>query len=777
MENLPVKIDCFKLNNYKGDLNDAVKEHIGYILIPVKNIPTHPLVKAYQVKPRWHKFIGVNREFRQYHPELLLNIMITEKSFLTANKTIMHESYNLESGDSITFEENPNPCMLTSQKGIFIRLLQEEGLLQVGNIDTECDIFVVKILIKHVKFLDSITAENDEDKLNKDFHINYLLLGNSYHRTIEKKFNRTLLISEKISINFRSSLKSLKDYFDQVFYIPIEIYQSSHKVGVTEIRLKNHIPTTDLNEFIEKYPKHFEMEGTANIKLPANAKDNKPIIEYKFLVHYEATKKLHQAELLETYKKQVYDPRGGGDYLPLVPEKPKTVQNVDEGQFKVVGIGKSSNGSKKEIQKSPEKTDIESLLNTQEGGKISELPRLFTYNLKLKSVKFNRKPQRGIWQISFYHEKADTQRTFINIDITNDHCVDDENSINFNDLELKLYFTSTSLDIMNLIKSSSICTLCIKGPHNTHVKAQLDCKSLLISNKEKTCGNILLTNQHESVSALAQIFVYLDDHGLNFNARISHPEAQFFNNENEPHVSNLNVTKTLNDQKVHLFDEDIAYKMIEELNEWKEQEQNKFLSELKKTEENYLEKLSIAWHEKKKKHEEEFEDKTKKLASLSKSLQEVQKSFQERDDLRMKSEEEIISYKLDLERAFKDQLLVFKERAKQLQDDLMYEIKVKEIKIDELEQTNKILTEENCELKKAIDEMRKKSINKISVSKEEYDRVLREMSILRNDLEKAIESKQQYKDQWTKAFRENSQLRRSQISEARDYNFNNRIDR
>lgn len=40
--------------------------------------------------------------------------------------------------------------------GIFIRLLEEEGLVQVGNIDTNCDVFSVKILMKSLRFLENV---------------------------------------------------------------------------------------------------------------------------------------------------------------------------------------------------------------------------------------------------------------------------------------------------------------------------------------------------------------------------------------------------------------------------------------------------------------------------------------------------------------------------------------------------------------------------------------------------------------------------------------------
>lgn len=159
-ENLPVRIDCFALRNFKGDVNDASKEHVGYIIFQVKNIPIVPRSKSLQMKPKWVKLIGLSKDWRQHKPEFLINIMATSRDFLTADRGEVLESHGLESAESVVIDENPIPCMLTSQRGIFIRLLKKEGLLQVGNIDTNCDVFTVNITIKSVRYLENVSWSN-----------------------------------------------------------------------------------------------------------------------------------------------------------------------------------------------------------------------------------------------------------------------------------------------------------------------------------------------------------------------------------------------------------------------------------------------------------------------------------------------------------------------------------------------------------------------------------------------------------------------------------------
>jgi hypothetical protein len=699
-----------------------------------------PIQKAVKSKCKWMKLIGLSKEFRSHKPELLMNIMITDKEFLTIDKNKIIEAQMIESKESIMFEENPNPSMMTSQKGMFIRLLQTEGLLQVGSIDTDCDILNVRLLIQNIKHLDSV-IESSENSSDQDFFINYILLGNNHSRKLDRKFNRIHQIQEKISINFRSSLKSLHEYFKNIFYVPLEIYTDNKLIGSVEIRLDQVINNFSLEDFVENYPKGKDYDGVVAIKTQNNVEtQNRPVLEYKALIIYQGSRKLHSAEVYEslTSSEIVVDEGAGGDYNPNTKAQ-SNVENYEESsesdkssavEVQAVGIGKKNSEQvveKPKISQS-DKADIDSIFKVLECGKTSEIPRLFSYNLQLKTIKFNKKPHKGIWQISFFHEFADTPRTIVNRDITEKEM--DGNVIAFNDLELKLYFTSHSENIMDLIKSSASCTLCIRGPHNTHAKAYLDCKNLLISNKEKTCGNILLANQNETVSAMAEIFVYLDDAGLNFNAKRM---------ENIPDMDEdpkIDKARALEIQKEELFDESIAYKMIDELESWKEHQKKQFMSELKHTEDLYLEQLRAEFNKLKASYEDKYEEKNNELQALTKELEDAHNSLKQKNLQHVRNEDSAQRMKQELEKSYADKLQMIKERTKNLEQEFMHELNMKNIKIESLECNNKqlhekvnFLTHENCDLKSKIECMNAKydDLKLNLVPKEEVENLIQEM--------------------------------------------------
>lgn len=571
-------------------------------------------------------------------------------------------------------------------------------------------------------------------------------MGNQHTRELDKKFNRIYQIHEKVSINFRSSLDNLQEYFEKIFFIPFEVVTGDKVIGSTEIRLNKLIKVTSLKEFVEKNPSSvYELEEICFLETSQGLQPhtNRPILECKMLIQYVGTKKLHQVECLENLKRQQeIDSRAGGDYDVQLSdkspshEKRKTLSDIPEvrsesetsHQVKAVGVAKSieaqfrqSNTTEKVAQ--PENADIESITSIKQKGNASELPRLFSCNLQLSSIRFIRKPDKGIWQFSFFHDTADTPRTFINKEI-NEADIAKDNSIAFDDFQLKLFFTSHAGRIMELIKSSELCTLSVKGPRGKHGKAQLDCDSLLIGNKERTSGIVSLRDQNEQVTAMARISVNLDDLGINFNAQLKTTPNQVMQNDCE-----MNVTRTLDEQKMMMLDESFSYKMIEELDEWKARQQEAFITDLKKKELQLLDRLKTEWNDKQAKYEQELVMKSDQLTKLTNSLQDVQKNLKTKDTQQLKDEQEVRNVKQELEKSFTNQVMAIRERARQMEDDLLHSMKLKDIRFEDIERCNQHLKTENFELLQTTECLRAEltQLKANLIPKEDVEKLLQEM--------------------------------------------------
>lgn len=69
---------------------------------------------------------------------------------------VLYFQTTTEGLESIHIEPCNTADMLTSQGGLYIKLLQDEGLLQVGNMETNCDIFIVKLMFKNARNLEHV---------------------------------------------------------------------------------------------------------------------------------------------------------------------------------------------------------------------------------------------------------------------------------------------------------------------------------------------------------------------------------------------------------------------------------------------------------------------------------------------------------------------------------------------------------------------------------------------------------------------------------------------
>lgn len=530
-----------------------------------------------------------------------------------------------------------------------------------------------------------------------------MLMGNKHTRQLDQKFNCLHQIQEKVLIKYRSSLGSLKEYLEKVFYIPLEVTSGEQVLGVAVIKLDQLIPTTDLTEFLEmNQAAVYVMDGTCDVKpsqaLPPGS--SQPKVEFTATLQYVATKKLHQTELLQIYKRQQdVESQAGGDSFQDLPVSVKSsalqVRHMQAvpSEVKTVGVGQQAPVKPSDPQSN--KIDVESIL-TEQGGSIAELPRLFSFNICVTSIEFQQKPEKGVWQLSFSHDKADKQRVIVNHEIS--HI--DSTTIDFN-LTLKLLFTSRTNEVLELVQSSEHSMLRVQGPRGMLAKGWMDNKSLLIGSKEKMCGIVQLLNQADELMAMAKISLSLDDLSINFSSQVK-PTVSTANLELlESRTSEINIARTLEGQKAMLHDENLSYKMIQELEEWKTAQQETFIADLKKKEVTYIERLRTTWNQKKTACEQDLVMKADKLHNLTQSLQEAKKDIEEGKNSR--DEEQMRKYKTEVEKMYSDQLMAIRERARRMEKDLLHGMKLKDIRFEDVERANHHLKEENCELRRKVE--------------------------------------------------------------------------
>lgn len=191
-------------------------------------------------------------------------------------------------------------------------------------------------------------------------------------------------------------------------------------------------------------------------------------------------------------------------------------------------------------------------------------------------------------------------------------------------------------------------------------------------------------------------------------------------------------------------------KICEELEDWKEKQQEMFRFELKKKTDRHLKKLSNEWLKKKFELEEDLKKRIEDCQMLKEKL------INALEDLTQRSEQLAVK---------EEELKIAKEEL-----DKKYTMKFQELrkasKLHEFDMEDKIheATAEKAELYKKLEESRKEILRLQDAllnqevpnhhSKEQTANLISEIRSLEQKLEKAVESKTFFKEQWGKAVRE-----------------------
>lgn len=188
---------------------------------------------------------------------------------------------------------------------------------------------------------------------------------------------------------------------------------------------------------------------------------------------------------------------------------------------------------------------------------------------------------------------------------------------------------------------------------------------------------------------MANIFVYLEDLGVNFNAKTKKDSVS---------------TKIKEVRGV--FDESLAYKMVDELEEWKQSQIEAFMKELKEKETNYLEQLKYDWEKKRAKQEEELVLMQEKYSKLVGALEEVHKSMDDKSEEFLTHEQKSQRLRHELEKTYNEQLLSFRDRVRGLESEFEHKLRLEDLKNRELEAAKRHLEKENCELRRNLEHLK-----------------------------------------------------------------------
>ncbi|KAL1139810.1 hypothetical protein AAG570_006787 [Ranatra chinensis] len=207
------------------------------------------------------------------------------------------------------------------------------------------------------------------------------------------------------------------------------------------------------------------------------------------------------------------------------------------------------------------------------------------------------------------------------------------------------------------------------------------------------------------------------------------------------------------------FTKEKAFKICEELEDWKEQQQEMFKDKLKRKIEKHLEKLSSAWAERQKEIEDDFTKKMEKNKEERQSLSEATMELHVRIDSLKQKELELDESHKKLRAHYAEKLQELREASLSYQRDMEQKIAAYQkenlelfVKLDLLEKNNRKLEKEVARYKSYEDQL----------TSDHTSNLISDMKYLEEKLEVALDSKAFFKEQWGKAVREIHRLKEEQ---------------
>ncbi|XP_043654550.1 uncharacterized protein LOC122620929 [Drosophila teissieri] len=281
-----------KLTFYACRGGGAERKTIGTLLLPVRGLPVLGTVGSQNsphLKMLWHKLICTSSEFRSHKPEVLLMLAIIKKSILHT-KDFEHFMQFTEvkspptppmqsPGHSIT------ASMLQSQANVYVQSLVQLGLLQVGNDPlVDCDIIEVVLQLKQLRNVTGLVKSLNQGKPPSSVILVFDFVGNVTNIELKLNESDTYTLNDVLGLRFKTSLRSMRLYFQRIFYLPINMYMNGTAIAHYRMNFTNLLPADDFFSENRKYTANGSFSFNRFGRTDSGREPKPPLMEYTFSV-------------------------------------------------------------------------------------------------------------------------------------------------------------------------------------------------------------------------------------------------------------------------------------------------------------------------------------------------------------------------------------------------------------------------------------------------------------------------------------------------------------
>ncbi|XP_052758470.1 centrosomal protein of 120 kDa-like isoform X2 [Galleria mellonella] len=194
---------------------------------------------------------------------------------------------------------------------------------------------------------------------------------------------------------------------------------------------------------------------------------------------------------------------------------------------------------------------------------------------------------------------------------------------------------------------------------------------------------------------------------------------------------------------------------VDELEDWKEKQQELYKCQLKRKEEYHLELLAKEWAKKRVELECKLSRGIEQCRTLAADLARASDDFRLRGYRNVDREKKLLEAKKALEAHYTAKYQELREASQKMEDDMNHQLKLKDMRIEELELKVKQLDKHVEVLKTNLKNCEKDAENRYSgLTKDQTASLIQELRCLEEKLDSAVQSKAFFKEQWGRAVRE-----------------------
>ncbi|KAI4504421.1 hypothetical protein M0802_000892 [Mischocyttarus mexicanus] len=731
----PLKLECFALKDHNN------KEKIGYILLSLRSAQIISKSKETDAKSNWHTLLGLKSNFKIQKPELLLALSIEDRECVTSNSLT-----KLDCIQPFNFPTSKTNTITPS-------LIHEERLIQLGPLNLCNEIFLLNITSNSVVNLNTLLPENsNHNDLEDNLSIWYYILENDVKlKPFIKNSDKIWLLNEKIVIRIRSSLDTLRSYLLLKPHLNISLKYRDNIINQTQVNLQplinnisdvfqsNNDKTTILNERCYLNPK--------NIVHPIDTEHNQSYIDLQLKLQYVGSK-----ENMNNYEiNQIFTNENNMTLLPINKHNEEHKTTFDQ-KFTEIDMHRNPAGDFEKYACKRINHDYKSLTMHSTNScmqencipMISQLPNnveayhCYCLNIIFAGMKLCSGPAIQNIEFRFHHPKAEMMYT-----------VDPKTSVllgekvKFEDIGCKLHFISTTNEIKQLLFS---CPLKISVYNLDDLKTyisqfSLDVKQLFHQNKWKCEYEMPLYNFEKIKVGELDVVLSLQDHGPYYK-----------------------MNQNVSDQKFGppIIDDSLAYKIVDELETWKERQKEIFRAELKKKEDRHLNLLSEEWQRQKENLESKLACSVEQCKMLANNLNKATDDLRTRRLQSLEKEARLIKANEDLQWRYESKVQELTESLRVIKKELASKIHILEEKNTSLEARIEPLSIENEKLRqmltKQVEEL--EAYQKGSLTQDQTATLLQELKTLEEKYNNSQRNKTFFKEEWGKAVREIHKMKR-----------------